>query len=227
MINGSRSALGRRSESIISTSTRDVPGIRERSIRNLKQIGSAMHNYYGAHGHFPPAALTDSDGEPLLSWRVAILPHLGCRDLYKQFELDEPWDGPSNRKLLGEMPEVYTLAERGTERRHEAIYPGFSGVGAFFEGVRGIRIADITDGTVNTLMVVEAAEPVTWTKPEELSLEGGNPLPKLGCQFEEGFHALTCDGWIHFLGKGIDADRLRWAITRNDGEVIKLARLLR
>ncbi len=41
---------------------------------NLKQIMLAMHNYHAAYNHFPPAAITDKDGKPLLSWRVAILP---------------------------------------------------------------------------------------------------------------------------------------------------------
>lgn len=45
--------------------------------RNLKQIGLALHNYHEAQGSFPPAYIADSNGNPLLSWRVLILPHLG------------------------------------------------------------------------------------------------------------------------------------------------------
>jgi hypothetical protein len=227
IIHSSRSALGQWAGRTISAKPKDDRGLRERSIRNLKQIGLAMHGYHEAHGHFPPAALADSAGEPLLSWRVAILPYLAHRDLYERFKPDEPWDGPSNRKLLSEIPEVYAPTGLGTEPRHETFYRGFIGGGAFFEGVHGIKIADIMDGTVNTLMVVEAGEPVAWTKPEELLIEGGSSLPRLGGQFEDGFHALTCDGWVRFLAKEIDADLLRWAITRNDGEVIKLDWLCR
>jgi hypothetical protein len=227
IIHGARSAIGRGSGPAIATNTRDVLGLRERRNKNLKRIGLAMHDYHLAHGHFPPAALTGSYGEPLLSWRVAILPYLGHRDLYERFNLAEAWDGPFNRRLLCEIPEVYTPAGRGTERRHVTDYRGFVGVGAFFEGRRVIRLADITDGTVNTLMVVEATEPVAWTKPEGLSLAGGDSLPGVGSRFEEGFHALSCDGWVHFLDKGIDAEQLRRAVTRNDGEMIKLSWLRR
>lgn len=44
--------------------------------RNLKMIGLALHNYHEAHGTFPPAYLTDSSGNPALSWRIQILPFL-------------------------------------------------------------------------------------------------------------------------------------------------------
>jgi hypothetical protein len=71
-------------------------------------------------------------------------------------------------------------------------------------------------------MVVEAAEPVAWTQPEGLALAEGTSVPGLGGQLEEGFHALSCDGWVHFLDKGINVDLLRRAVIRNDGEVIKL-----
>ncbi len=227
IIHGSRPVLGQRSGPAISATPKDDLVLRERSVTNLKQIGLAMHSYLDAHGHFPPAALTDSAGTPLLSWRVAILPYLAHFDLYERFKPDEPWDGPSNWKLLNAMPEVYAPVGCGPKARSDTFYRGFVGDGAFFEGVHGIKIADITDGTVNTVMVVEAGEPVTWTKPEDLPIECGSCVPRLGGQFEEGFHALTCDGWVRFLAKEIDADMFRWAITRNDGEVIKLDRLCR
>ena len=208
----------------ISADTGDGLRLRERSVSNLKQIAVAMYNYQVTHGHYPPAALTDAAGEPLLSWRVAILPYLARQELYDRFKLDEPWDGPANRELLSEMPEVYTLAGVDFGRRHETFYRGFHGPGAFFEGTQGIEMMDITDGP-DTLMVVEAADPVAWTKPDELTLTNGSPLPEVGGQFKEGFHALTCDGEVLFLDRGIDADLLRWAITRNDGQVMTLARL--
>ena len=47
------------------------------------------------------------DVERGLSWRVALLPYLGYRNLYEQFRHDEPWDSPHNRKLIAKMPPVY------------------------------------------------------------------------------------------------------------------------
>src|SRR5262249_30142494 len=80
---------------------------RTRSANNLKQIGLAMHNYHDVNGAFPPAAVCDKTGKPMLSWRVLILPYIEQDALYKEFKLDEPWDSEHNKKLLAKMPKVY------------------------------------------------------------------------------------------------------------------------
>src|SRR4051794_25705626 len=51
------------------------------SWNNLKQIGIAFHKHF--HWTTPLANITGKGGEPLLSWRVTLLPHLGQRKLYK------------------------------------------------------------------------------------------------------------------------------------------------
>ncbi len=76
-------------------------------INNLKQIGFALHNYHETWKQFPPAAITDKNGKPLLSWRVAILPFTDHSQLHEKFHLDEPWDSPHNFALLKEMPSYY------------------------------------------------------------------------------------------------------------------------
>jgi RNA polymerase sigma factor (sigma-70 family) len=79
---------------------------RQRSLKNLKTIALALHNYHDTNGRLP-TDLTDNAGKPLLSWRVAILPYIeGYDTLYKQFKLTEPWDSEHNLSLLAKMPEV-------------------------------------------------------------------------------------------------------------------------
>jgi RNA polymerase sigma factor (sigma-70 family) len=79
---------------------------RQRSLKNLKAIALALHNYHDTNGRLP-TDITDSAGKPLLSWRVAILPYIEGYDvLYKQFKLTEPWDSEHNLGLLAKMPEV-------------------------------------------------------------------------------------------------------------------------
>jgi len=85
---------------------------RSQCTNNLKYIGIALWNYHEVHGCLPPAAITDKDGKPLLSWRVAILPYSEHEKLYAKFHLDEPWDSPHNIALLDSMPASYTVPRK-------------------------------------------------------------------------------------------------------------------
>ena len=105
-------------------------------VKHYHQIAIAMHAYHDVVGHFPSAAICSRDGKPLLSWRVAILPYLEEAKLYKQFKLDEPWDGEHNKKLLSPMPVLYTqpgVTPAGSTDTH---YRVFVGPEAPFTGAR-------------------------------------------------------------------------------------------
>ncbi len=67
---------------------------------NMHNITLALLNYEAKFHSFPPAYVADKNGRPMHSWRVLILPFLEYDDLYKQYNFNEPWDGPNNRKLL-------------------------------------------------------------------------------------------------------------------------------
>ncbi len=73
-------------------------------MNDLKQIGLAMHNYHDVNKHFPAPVIMGPDGKTPHSWRVAILPYLDQQELYKQYNLNEPWDSPHNKKLLKKSP---------------------------------------------------------------------------------------------------------------------------
>jgi hypothetical protein len=193
---------------------------RIRSANNLKEIGLAMHNFHDSYGSFPANAIYDKAGKPLLSWRVAILPFIEEDKLYKEFHLDEPWDSEHNKKLLEKMPKVFAPVRGKTKEKYSTFYQGFFGPGAFFEGKKGIRIGDITDGTSNTILAVEAANAVPWSKPDDLPFDPKKPLPKLGGHFKNGFNAGFCDGSVHFLKNSMKKETLISLITRNGGEVI-------
>lgn len=201
----------------------DHPEARARTIDNLKRMGLAMHNFaFANQGRFPAAAIR-KDGKPFLSWRVALLPFLdiyrGAR-LYRKFRLDEPWDSPHNKALLEEMPPEYEAVARKDRAPYSTYYQGFVGPGALFGGEEGTRIADVSDGLSWTLMIVEAAKPVPWTKPEDLPYDKEKPLPKLGGQFEDGFYVAFADGSARFLSRKVAPGTLRALITHGDGEVI-------
>jgi hypothetical protein len=194
---------------------------RAQSQNNLKQLAIAMHNNESTTGSLPAQAIYDKDGKPLLSWRVMLLPYLDQNELYKQFKLDEAWDSPHNKKLLAKMPVTYQAPSAKPKHPHGTVYQAFVGNGAFFEGKKGIRLVDITDGTSNTIMIVEAANDVPWTKPEDLPFNPDKPLPKLGGLYSTpGFNAAICDGSVRYFSGGVKESTLKKFITRNGGEVI-------
>jgi hypothetical protein len=196
---------------------------RSRSTHNLKQIVIALHNYHDAHGRFPAAANYDKDGKPLLSWRVHLLPYLEQDELYKQFHLDEPWDSEHNKKLIARMPRLFAsstnpkLAEEG-----KTTYLAPIGPDTMFMGRTGFRIADVTDGTANTIFLVDAADDraVVWTRPEDLKYDPKEPFQGLSRRYEGGFLAAFVDGSVHFLPATIDKKTLQALFTRSGGEVV-------
>jgi hypothetical protein len=86
-------------------------------------------NYETSYGCFPPAFIADSQGRPMDSWRVLILPYLDRADLYERYRFDEPWDGPNNIKLLDEMPRVFACPSHAPGARASAGIRQQGGIG--------------------------------------------------------------------------------------------------
>jgi hypothetical protein len=199
-----------------------------KSQNNLKQIGLAIHSYHDVHGKFP-ADITDKDGKPLLSWRVAILPYLEQDNLYKQFKLDEPWDSEHNRKLSQQVVKVFespnvkarkAAAKEGEKPFGQTDYLGVSGPGTMFDPTgEGLTFAGVTDGLSNTVMVVETGDPVPWAKPGDLVIDPKKPLPKLSAAGMDGVtNVLLGDGSVRKVDtRKVSEKTLRNAFLRNDG----------
>ncbi len=202
---------------------------RMQSSNNLKQIGLAMANYEATTNGFPAGAIYSKEGKPLLSWRVAILPYIEQEPLYNQFHLDEAWDSPHNKPLLAKMPRTY--AAPGSEAKTDLTYyrifhrkdPTVGGREEFsplFTGNLRCKFSSISRGTFNTILVVEAADAVPWTKPDELTFPvSGAVEPLLGGIFKDRFHVLLADGSVRFFQKGNLSDKqLKAAITVDNPE---------
>ncbi len=192
------------------------------SMNNLKQIALAMANYETTFGAFPAAAICDKKtGKPLLSWRVAILQYIEEEALYKQFKLDEPWDSEHNLKLAKNMPKVYFHPKANKPGDNKTHYRLFFGKGAAFELNKGYSMGAIAnmDGLSNTLMVVEAEDPVVWTNPNELAFDPTKALPKM-LSIDGKFSAAYCDGSVRTFKMPIDQEILKLLIQKNDGKLI-------
>ncbi len=193
----------------------------EKCKNNLKLLGMALHNYHAAITTFPGSAIRDGSGKPLLSWRVALLPYLGNAELYNEFHLTEPWDSTHNKQLIARMPEVFACTE-GKAAPGMTSYLAVVGHGSVFEEGRVRKIQDVTDGTSNTILLVEAddSRAVTWTRPDDYIYEPANPMNGLVGHHVGGFLALTCDGIVHFLSAAFDPKLLVALFTCASGEAI-------
>ncbi|MBX3413409.1 MAG: DUF1559 domain-containing protein [Pirellulales bacterium] len=186
---------------------------RARSVKPLQRVGIAMHQHHSARGFFPPQAICDEQGTPLLSWRVALLPYLGEEEkaLYGEFHLDEPWDSEHNRTLLARMPKVYAGPAPdvvGASSTEAALY-AVVGPHTMFPEFGGTKISQVKDGTNNTILLVESMRHVPWTRPEDIPLrEDGHPRDPLGGWHALGFHVLMADGSILFLEEKVVRDEL-------------------
>jgi hypothetical protein len=193
------------------------------AVFRLRKVYEAMEAYERKNHHLPAPAIYGKNGAPLLSWRVTLLPYLGEEQLYAKFKLDEPWDSPGNAKLADEIPMVY-LPLNGVNKASTHLQ-AFVGPGTLFEGRSGIRWDDVPDGRDKTILLVEAANPVPWTKPSDLPYVPGEHLPKLGSIWRDGYHVLFADGQVRFLPYDTKVDVLHALITRNGKEALDLKQL--
>jgi hypothetical protein len=103
--------------------------------------------------------------------------------------------------------------------------PAGTAVPAFVKGETTMFPASFVDGTSNIILIIEAGNPVPWTKPEDLRFADDEPLPELGGLFPNVIHAAFADGSVHTLTKNYNKKQLRLAITVNDGMVMDLSKI--
>jgi hypothetical protein len=69
-------------------------------------------------------------------------------------------------------------------------------------------------------MIVEAANSVDWTKPEDLNYNPKGELPPLGLPGAAGFNAALGDGSVRFFSHATRPQTLHLWIGADDGMVI-------
>jgi len=196
----------------------------------LREIARAIEDYEAAKGEYPPAYLTGPDGKPWHSWRVLILPYLDRKDLYDQYRFDEPWDGPSNRKLHDAVVSQYHCPSdrRWTIRETETSYVAMVGPETLFPGGRSVRRHDVTDNRLYTVMLVEMRDSgIHWMEPRDLDMatmpmavnaRGGKGISS---RHSDGAAAACATGLIVFLGNDTPPEKLRAILTIAGGEKVE------
>lgn len=203
----------------------------------LQALGLALHQHHDVFGKLglPATGSTqDANGNTYLSWRVHVLPFLGYQQLYDRFALDEPWDSPNNLPLLSQMPDIfrsYGDPATSTTTRFQTLW----GPGAVFDrNADGSdlvpRLSDLTDGSQNTLLVIEAGvdRGVRWTQPDEFRFDPDDATAWLGTLPTGDFRAILADRTSTKLPADLSPETFLALATRSGEEVIDpqtLARL--
>lgn len=96
--------------------------------------------------------------------------------LARGFRFDEPWDSPNNRKLHDLDPNTnwHCPSDPARARSNETQFVAVVGPGTVFPSDGSSRrLADVTDGPGNTLIVVEVVGAgIHWMEPKELDWTG-------------------------------------------------------
>jgi hypothetical protein len=199
-----------------------------KSFMNLREVGFGLAHYHADFDRFPPAVLgwasAAGTGQSIVephSWRVALLPYLEQKDLYKAYDQRQTWDAPANRAVLSRMPEVY-FAPGGVAQKDSTHYQAVVGPNTMFDPVAfaaGCPRSEAAEDGSHTILIVEAERPVLWTKPEDLEWTPGQAVPRLGLaqrryNGDEYFCAAFVDGSVRHFSKDMNEQVIRSMTSR-------------
>lgn len=200
---------------------------------NLKQLGLALHNYHDTYERFPAAAM----GAPAVSWRIQLLPFLEDRTLPQPYDHNAAWDDPQNTPLQKYRCATFDCPSRennfDSQQRFLTAYLAPTGNGTIFDRDEGTQFKEITDGSSNTIAIVEACGTnVVWTDPRdqnvkrhEFSVNGpgqvvGQSASIVSSYHHNGAQVMLADGSVRFVGNQTDEKILRALPTRAGDEDI-------
>lgn len=172
-------------------------------LNNFRQLALGILNYESAYRKFPFP--TSGIGNADLSWRMKILPFIEQNQMYEQMDVKAGPTDAANAQFADKMPKIF--GEDGKS----------SNVAWIVSKVN--RFAGITDGSSNTIMLLEHPQGQPWLNANGLTPEEAVKLVQ-GLKDGEDLAAVFYDGSSRFLNNKIPADSLKWLFMPNDGQRI-------
>ncbi len=168
---------------------------------NIKQIGLSLHNYNDVHKKLPPARTI----QPSHTWAPFLFPFIEQTNLADQYNWNVHWNHPANQPTIATHVSTFRCPSApGATNRLDKVQAGIEAAASDYApvagvanivvlagyisntdlrgaivGVRSTRLADIIDGTSNTIFFGEdAGRPDFWISsghgPANNNPGGGN-----------------------------------------------------
>ena len=195
---------------------------RAQTTNNARQIAIACISHQDANRHFPSPRMQPQlpmNPAPELSWRVSILPFVEQGNMFNAFKRDQAWNSPNNQQFASNMPMLFgDASDVGKAGLSQTKFQYFTGPNTMFpDPLRKISAAEIKDGTSNTFLFAQAATPVQWSQPVDMTIgDGALPLP-------DTFIAAFCDGSVRPIDRRkVNDGVLRQVIDPNDGQPLPM-----
>ena len=209
---------------------------RAQCTNNQKQLMLGMHGYSDVHkGKFPPGCVgSGATPEERLSWMVAVLPYVEQESLYRQFDLDQDYEG--NLGAAATRIKVYTCPAGADPESPDPVshYVGMAGLGsdaparpagAPGNGVMGydrqIMLTEIDDGTSNTIALMETRTDIgPWARGGPATVRGFESAGRSveDCHEGGGLVVGMADVSVRFLRISTSPAKVAAAITVAGGE---------
>jgi len=239
-------------------------------LNNLKQICLGLSHYADVRRQFP-SAYVGAGTNPGWGWGSAILPFVEQVPLYNAAGVASLSFGSGANPALPNsysqtpLPLFRCPSDTGPDLNPDRLdyamsnYRAVAGPiayalfvpdqdmgGVMFQNSK-IRIADITDGTSNTLVVGECmfdtqtekraaiwagmsglrdgsiwVSDVMWWLDDDSSRINGPAPQAFSSQHSGGAYFGLCDGSVRFFGEGGDVNTVKWLAGRNDGNVVNI-----
>lgn len=218
---------------------------RTQSASNMRQQAIALHIHHDAEIRLPAGTHPNPDLPPQqrFSWIVDLLPYIEERPLYDQLDLAKSWNDPANRDAASALIGVFINPSLGDQRvggYGATHYVGVAGLGedaatlpakdpraGVFGYDRRVRMADVPDGTSNTIAIMEVSENIgPWSAGGNATVRGFSERPYLrgpdgfGGATPGGANAAFLDGHVKFISDDIDPEIFEALVTTSGGEIV-------